>query len=40
MMKPQQGRKALIVLSDGVDHGSKETLEQALEAAQRTDTIV
>ena len=40
MMKPQHGRKALIVLSDGVDHGSRETLEQALEAAQRTDTIV
>lgn len=40
MMKLQHGRKALIVLSDGVDHGSKETLDEALEAAQRTDTVV
>ena len=40
MMKKQQGRKALIVLSDGVDHGSKETLASAVEAAQRADTLV
>jgi VWFA-related protein len=40
VMKPQHGRKALIVLSDGVDHGSEETLDEALEAAQRTDTVV
>lgn len=40
MMKKQTGRKALIVLSDGVDRGSQETLQQAIEAAQRTDTIV
>ena len=40
LMKPQQGRKALIVLSDGVDRGSKETLQAALEAAQRADTVV
>src|SRR5271168_1384311 len=40
LMKKQQGRKALIILSDGVDHGSKETLEYAMESAQRADTIV
>jgi VWFA-related protein len=40
LMKKQQGRKALIVLSDGVDRGSKETLEYAMETAQRADTIV
>lgn len=40
LMKKQQGRKALIVLSDGVDRGSKETLESAIEAAQRADTLV
>jgi VWFA-related protein len=40
MMKKQQGRKALIVLSDGVDRGSKETLASAVEAAQRADTLV
>jgi VWFA-related protein len=40
MMKKQQGRKALIVLSDGVDTGSQETLASAVEAAQRADTLV
>jgi VWFA-related protein len=40
VMKKQQGRKALIVLTDGVDHGSKETLETAIESAQRADTLV
>lgn len=40
LMKKQQGRKALIVLSDGVDRGSKETLETAIETAQRPDTVV
>lgn len=36
----QSGRKALVVLSDGVDRGSKETLRGAIEAAQRANTIV
>jgi VWFA-related protein len=40
LMKKQQGRKAVVVLSDGVDRGSKETIEDAIEAAQRSDTIV
>lgn len=40
LMKKQQGRKALIILTDGVDHGSKETLDEAIETAQRADTIV
>jgi len=40
LMKKQQGRKALIVLSDGVDIGSKMTLASAIEAAQRADTLV
>jgi len=40
MMRKQQGRKALIILSDGVDRGSKETLASAVEAAQRADTLV
>lgn len=40
LMSKQQGRKALIILSDGVDHGSKETLTEAIETAQRSDTIV
>jgi len=40
LMKPQSGRKALIVFTDGVDRGSKETLDAAMEAAQRSDTVV
>jgi VWFA-related protein len=40
VMKKQQGHKALIILSDGVDRGSKETVEDAIEAAQRSDTLV
>src|SRR6266700_5643793 len=40
LMSKQKGRKAVIILSDGVDRGSKESLESAIEAAQRSDTLV
>jgi VWFA-related protein len=40
LMSKQQGRKALIILSDGVDHGSKETMAEAIATAQRADTII
>jgi len=40
LMQKQQGRKALILLTDGVDQGSKYTLDRAIEAAQRADTMV
>ena len=40
MMQKQKGRKALVVLTDGVDHGSKESLDRAIESAQRADTMV
>lgn len=40
LMKKQPGRKALFVLSDGVDRGSKESLADSVEAAQRADTAV
>lgn len=40
IMQKQQGRKALIILSDGVDTGSKVSLDRAVEAAQRADTMV
>ncbi len=39
-MHEQAGRKALILLSDGVDAGSKVSLDDAIEAAQRADTLV
>jgi VWFA-related protein len=40
VMEKQQGRKALIVLTDGVDRGSKESLQSAIAAAQRADTLI
>jgi len=40
LMSKQQGRKALIVLTDGEDRGSKETLLSAIEAAQRANSVV
>ena len=40
VMKKQTGRKALIVLSDGVDFGSDGTLNDAVESAQRADTLI
>jgi VWFA-related protein len=40
LMAKQMGRKALIVLSDGVDNASKTSLSSAIESAQRADTVV
>ena len=40
VMKKLSGRKALIVLSDGVDIGSYGTLQDAVEAAERADTLI
>jgi VWFA-related protein len=40
LMSKQTGRKAIVILSDGVDSGSKESLASSIEAAQRADTIV
>jgi len=36
----EAGRKAIVILTDAEDTGSKLRLENALEAAQRTDTVV
>jgi VWFA-related protein len=40
LMKPKEGRKALIVFSNGVDSGSKETLGEALDAADHANLSV
>jgi VWFA-related protein len=40
LMKPKVGRKALIVFSDGVDRGSKETLNEAIDAADHANVSV
>ncbi len=40
LMSKQKGRKALVVLTDGEDRGSKERITDAIEAAQRSDTII
>ncbi|HEY0163552.1 MAG TPA: VWA domain-containing protein [Edaphobacter sp.] len=40
LMSKQKGRKALVILSDGADRGSRETLNKALETAQRSDTVI
>jgi VWFA-related protein len=40
LMKPKDGRKALVVFSDGVDRGSKETLNDAVDAADRANVAV
>ena len=36
----ERGRRAMVILTDGEDHGSRYSLEQAVAAAQRADIIV
>jgi VWFA-related protein len=40
LMKPKDGRKALVVFSDGVDRGSKMNLNDAVDAADRANLAV
>jgi VWFA-related protein len=40
LMKPKDGRKALLVFSDGVDHGSKESISEALDAAEHANVSI
>lgn len=39
-LSTEAGRKAVVVLTDAEDNGSKVRVEEAIEAAQRTDTVV
>jgi VWFA-related protein len=39
-LKHQTGRKAMIILSDGGDNGSDQTVESAIDEAQRADTLI
>jgi VWFA-related protein len=39
ILSKQVGRKAMIILTDGVDQGSRLKLRDALEAAQKADVI-
>ncbi len=36
----EAGRKAIIIVTDAQDEGSKVRIEEAVEAAQRTDTVI
>lgn len=40
LMKSKDGRKYLVVFSDGADHGSKDTLNDAVDAADRANVSV
>jgi VWFA-related protein len=40
LMIKQKGRKAMVLLTDGVDRGSRYTLFEAVSSAQRADTLV
>jgi VWFA-related protein len=39
-LKSEVGRKAIVVITDGVDQGSKMKIEQAIEAAQKADVVI
>jgi VWFA-related protein len=40
VLRDQTGRKSIIILSDGVDNGSKVGLTDAIDAAQKNDVLI
>jgi len=40
VLAPETGRKAIVLLTDGCDFGSRTTLSQAVEQAQRADVVI
>src|SRR5205807_5393682 len=39
-LSDEAGRKAIVILTDAEDTGSKVRLQDAIEVAQRTDTVI
>jgi VWFA-related protein len=39
-LNTEAGRKAIVIVTDAQDEGSKVRIEEAVEAAQRTDTVI
>ena len=39
-LKSEVGRKVIVVITDGVDEGSKLSIERAVEAAQKSDAVI
>ena len=39
-LKGEVGRKVIVVITDGVDQGSRLTRNQAIEAAQKSDAVI
>ena len=39
-MQQVEGRNAVVILTDGVDRGSRVTLDQVIDAAQRSNTVI
>jgi len=39
-LKQEVGRKVIVVITDGVDEGSKLPIEEAIEAAQKSDAVI
>ncbi len=40
MMRQQVGRKAVVLISDGMDYGSRVSREEAIEASHKSDVVV